>query len=244
MKKYSYENIKEDSHVYHLWEPLKFNIKDNYKYINNNFFFKLLSNILYFPIAIILFPFNKIFFGFKIKNKEKLLKNTGYVSISNHIHPMDCTMIALINFPRRVYYPTIQSNFKIPVIRHLIIILYAFPIPTKESQKVKFYNDINNALTNNKIIQMYPEGSLWPYYEKIRNFKHGAFKMAVDANKPIQPIKFVFNKPTGIYKLYKKSKCIETVVLDPIYPNNDLEYQKRIEDLKNRTYQKMNKEEK
>ena len=32
----------------------------------------------------------------------------------------------------------VESNLKIPFIRHLIRILYAVPIPNKENQKVKF----------------------------------------------------------------------------------------------------------
>ena len=89
---------------------------------------------------------------------------------------------------------------------------------------------------------MYPEGSLWPYYKAVRHFKYGAFKMAVDANVCIQPTKFVFNKPKGVYKLYKRKDCIHAYVLDPIYPNNNLEYEERIEDLKERTYEAMKKE--
>ena len=40
----------------------------------------------------------------------------GKVTISNHIHPMDCTMNALVNFPCRTYFTSLASNFKIPVI--------------------------------------------------------------------------------------------------------------------------------
>ena len=239
MKQYNYKNLKEDTHVYHLWSPLKFTIKDNYHYIPTSFIFNLFSNILYIPIGLLLFIINYLLYGYKIENKHKILKNTGLVSISNHLHPMDCTMIGLIYFPHRVYYPTLQSNFKIPFIRHLIRILYAIPIPTKENQKKSFYKQINSSLRNKKIIQMYPEGSLWPYYEEVRNFKYGAFKMAVEVNTPIQPIRFLLVEPTGIHKLYKRKKSIHAIVLDPIYPNNDLEHDKRIEDLKKRTYEVM-----
>ena len=244
MKQYNYQNIKEDTHVFHMWEPLKFEIKDNYKYIPSNFFFKLISNILALPICIILTIIDKILFGYKIENKEKILKSGGFISISNHIHPMDCTMIGLIYYPRRIYYPTLKTNFQIPFIRYLIRLLYAIPIPTEEKQKNRFYEQINNGLINKKIVHMYPEASMWPYYEDIRNFKYGTFKMAITANVPIQPIKFVFTEPKGIYKLYKKQKCIHAIILDPIYPNNDLEYSKRIEDLKQRTYESMKKEKK
>ena len=243
MKKYNYENISESTHVTHLWEPLKFTLKDNYRYISKSKLFSFFSNLIaaiIFPILIIL---NKILFGFKIENKDKVLKNTGFVSVSNHVHYMDCTMIALLYFPKRVYFPTLQSNFKIPFIRHLIKILYAIPIPTKDNQKVSFYNDINKALLNKKIVQMYPEASMWPYYEKVRSFKYGAFKMAVTANVPIQPLKFVFQEPTGIYKLYKRKKCLHLIVLDPIYPDLSLQPKERIADLRDKAYNAINKGE-
>lgn len=241
MEKYNYKNLKEDAHVFHLWEPLKFEIKDDYNYISRNGLFNLVSNVLVIPMGIILIIINKILFGYKIENKREFSKN-GFVSISNHIHPMDCTMIGLIYYPRRVYFPTLKSNFKIPVIRHLIRILYAIPIPDKDNQKKKFYKQINQIIKEKKIIQMYPEGSLWPYYNNIRNFKYGAFKIAVEANVPIQPIKFVFREPTGFYKIYKKKKCIHAIILDLVYPNNDLDYELRIQDLKERTYQAMKEE--
>ncbi|MCI5879248.1 MAG: 1-acyl-sn-glycerol-3-phosphate acyltransferase [Bacillales bacterium] len=233
---YNYNNLKEDEHVFHMWEVMNFNITDKYKFIKRNFIFNLISNIIFIPIGILLYIINKVLFGFEVIDKRKIIKDSGFVSVSNHIHPMDCTMIGLIYYPKRVYYPTIERNFKIPFIRHLIRLLYAFPIPQNKKYKDNFYKDINNALNNNKIIQMYPEGSMWPYYENVRHFKTGAFKMAVDANKPIQPIKFLFEENNGIYSLYKKKKCIVAKVLDPIYPNNNLEYSLRIEDLKERCY--------
>ena len=237
MKKYNYENLNSDDHVFHMWEPLNFEIKYNYKFINNNLVYRIFSKIILIIVYFIVYIINKILFGYKIKNKRKLIVNEGVISVSNHIHPMDCTMIGIIYFPNNVYYPTIERNFKIPVIRHLIRILGAIPIPSKNELKPAFYKEINKSLENNNHIHMYPEGSMWPYYEKIRDFKYGAFKMAVNANKPIQPIKFVFKNPKGIYKLYKKNKCIESIILDPIYPNNELDYYERIEDLRNKTYE-------
>ena len=207
MKKYDYQNLKEDEHVYHSWEVLDFKINNNYDYVSSNIFLNFISNILIIPIALILYILDKVLFGFKIIGKENLTKNEGFVSISNHIHPLDCTMIGLIYFPRRVYYPTIIKNFQIPFIRHLIRLLFAMPIPTDKNQKLRFFNQINTALKKGKIVHMYPEGSMWPYYEDVRHFKYGAFKMAVDAGVPIKPVKFIFKEKNGIYKLYKKGRA-------------------------------------
>lgn len=99
-----------------------------------------------------------------------------------------------------------------------------------------------NAFKGKFILHMYPEAVMWPYYEKIREFKYGAFTIVVDSYVGVQPIRFVFTKSSGIYKIYKRKKCICAVVLDPLYPNIELEYRDRIEDLRNRTYEVMNKE--
>lgn len=136
MKKYDYSNLKGDEQVTHNWAPLIFKIKDNYNYVLNNPLFKLISNILSLPIFIILYIIDKIFLGFCIINKDKV----------------------------------------------------------------------------------------------------------VDANVCVQPIKFVFTKSDGAYKLYKRKKRICAVVLGPLYPNMELEYKDRIKDLRDRAYESMKKE--
>lgn len=242
MKKYDYSNLKGDEQITHNWTPLSFEIKDNYNYVLNNPLFKLISNILSLPIFIILYIIDKIFLGFYIINKDKIVKDKGFVSISNHIHYLDCTLIGLIYYPSRVHYPTIEENFKIPFVRKLIRLLYAMPIPKERTKKDKFYSQINKAFKGKFILHVYPEAAMWPYYEGIRDFKYGAFKIAVDANVCVQPIKFVFTKSDGIYKLYKRNKRICAVVLDPLYPNMELEYRDRIKDLRDRAYESMKKE--
>lgn len=240
MKEVDYENLKGDEHVFHMWEPLQFEIKENYKYINNNPIFKIASDMLFAIIVPILWILNKVLFGFRIEGKENLKGvKGGKVTISNHIHPMDCTMIGLVNFSSRTYYPTLQSNFQIPFIRHLIRILYATPIPKDPIQKERFFEQIEHAIKSGKTIHMYPEGALWPYYEGVRDFKKGAFKMAIDTNCPIVPIIYKFEEPKGIFKLYKKKKCIYAKVLKPIYPNIDLDKAERIEELMEKTIAEM-----
>ena len=235
-KKYNYMNIKDDAEVVKNWEPLKFEINDNYKYVSKNIIFNFFSNVLCFIVAIILSIFDRLLYGYKVINKKNIVKNSGFVSISNHIHWMDCTFVGLMNYPHRIYFPTLASNFKIPVIRHIIKLLYAIPIPKTNNQKEIFYNTINDLLKEGKIVHMYPEGSLWPYYDKVRNFKYGAFKMAAEANVPIQPIIFKYEN-----KWYKRKPAIVCEVLEPIYPNNKLKYKERIRDLRNRSLREMRK---
>ena len=232
MNKYNFENINEDEHVVPSLGVLPIKISDNYNFISKNLLLDFITDILMIPIALILYLVAKIFLGFKVTDRENLIKNRGVVTISNHIHYIDCTLIGLITYPRKTYFPTLEENFKIPVIRHLVKFLHGIPIPKSKKGKDKFYSDVIKELDNNVVLHMYPEGSLWPYYEDVRSFKYGAFKIAVLANVPIVPIKFEFEEPSGIYKIYKRKKCIHAKILPAIYPNEKLETRERISDLK------------
>ncbi len=232
------ENLKyEDEHIINMWRPFKFKIKDNYKYVRKNILFKIASKTLYFIIFPILLVYNKIMYGFKIYGRENLkIIKKGRITVSNHVHPMDCTMNAIAVGPRSLYFPTLKSNFEIPGVRHIIRLLLAFPIPDKKSQKENFLNAIYDLLENNKTVHFYPEASLWPYYKKLRKFKSGAFSIAVEKDVPIIPMVYKFVKSYGFRKYLKKKPCIELHILEPIYGDNNLGRKEAVEDLKNKVY--------
>ncbi len=139
-----------------------------------------------------------------------------------------------------MYYPTLESNFGIPVVRHLIKLLHALPIPKSIHAKIAFNHTIRKLLQNGKTVHFYPEGSLWPYYEKIRHFKIGAFRFAVENNVPIIPMVYTFRKSTGILKYIKKKPCITLTILAPVYPNPTSDKFEEIQNMKQEVYHKMN----
>lgn len=240
MKKYNYDGLKGDEQVTHNFAPLKFEIKDDYKFVITNKVVRFLCDVVCVPIFIILYIICKVFFDFTVEGRDRMVKDDGFVSISNHVHYLDCAMIGVLYYPRRVFYPTLEENFKIPVVRWLIRMLYAMPIPRDRKGKDRFYSEIKDAFKGKFILHMYPEAALWPYYEGVRDFKYGAFKIAVDSNVCVQPVRFMFAERKGIYKIIKRKKCIKAVILDPVYPDMKLKYKDRIEDLRVRTYEKMN----
>lgn len=144
------------------------------------------------------------------------------------------------NFPYTTYYPTLESNFGIPVVRHLIKLLHALPIPESIHAKTSFVKTINKLLQNGETVHFYPEGSLWPYYEKIRHFKDGAFRFAVENNIPIVPMVFTFTKHTNFLKYIKKKPSITLTILEPIYPDERINKTESIKKLKKETYENMN----
>lgn len=240
IEKLEEEMINEDEHIINMWTPLDIEIDEEYKFINESLLFNIASILLYIVALPIVWIYNKVMYNFKIYGRENLSNiETGKITVSNHVHPMDCTMNAIANAPYSLYFPTLKSNFEIPVIRHIIKLLHAFPIPDGISGKEKFFGTINYLLDNNETVHFYPEGSLWPYYKKLRKFKNGAFKIASEKNVPIVPMVYKFVEPYGIRKILKKRHFIEIHVLEAVYPNNELGKKERVEDLKQRVYSNM-----
>ncbi|MCI8519854.1 MAG: hypothetical protein HFJ51_07595 [Clostridia bacterium] len=96
---------------------------------------------------------------------------------------------------KRVYFTTLEDSFKIPFVRHLIKLLRAIPIPKESKNKPYFIKALDKTLKSGDMLHFYPEAALWPYYNKIRNFKTGAFHFAVRNEVPIVPMVFTFRRP-------------------------------------------------
>ena len=245
MEKYFVEEdieLMQNEDIIHLYEPLEFEIDENYEYIKNGKIFCLFSNLLYYGVAFpILTLFNKIVYDLKIEGKENI-KNlkTGAVSVCNHVLFLDCTMVGLAFGLNRVYFTTREGSFKIPFVRKLIKLLRAIPIPTKLENKIYFVKELDKAIQEGNIIHFYPEKSLWPYYEKLRNFKNGAFSFAIRNNVPVIPMVVSFREPKGMRKLLKRKKDVTIKILSPIeYIDNDYSKKDSVENLKEQVYQVM-----
>ena len=232
-ERFNKENIKgkmqnENEDIIHMYEPLDLKLDKNYKYIKKGKVFSFFSNLLYYGIAFpVLTVLNKIIYDLKIEGKENI-KNmqTGAISVSNHVLVLDCTMIGIAFGLKKIYFTTREGSFKIPIVRKLIKLLRAIPIPTKVSNELYFVKQLDEALQEGKIIHFYPEKALWPYYEKIRNFKNGAFDFAIRNNVPVIPIVITFRNPNGIRKIFKKKKDVTVKILEPITYKNEQESKK------------------
>lgn len=248
MKDNKYEFIQdENTDVINLWEPLEFKIDKDYEYVKQGKIFRFFSNILYYIIALpILKLVTKIVYDFKIEGKENL-KNIdgGAVSVSNHVLILDCAMIGLAYKFKKVYYTTSVGSFKIPFVRKLIRLLRAIPIPKEITNKKEFIKQINDTVKNGGIVHFYPEAALWPYYNKLRKFKNGAFNFAIKNNVPVIPMVFTFRNSKGIRKIFKRKKDVTLTILPQISLSKDeekgLNDKSKILKLKEKVFEEMKK---
>lgn len=231
------ENLEQDENVniINLWTPCEFNIDENYEYVpKEDSIFSICSDFLYYGIAYpILKVLTKIIYDFKIEGQENIENlEEGAISVSNHVLFLDCAMIGLAFKDKKIYYTTQEESFKIPFVRKLIKLLRAIPIPKGIENKKYFIKAISNLLKEKNIVHVYPEASLWPYCQKIRNFKNGAFDIAVRNQVPVVPCVFTFREPTGIRKIFKRKKDVTLKILKPVYSDSDKYIRQQIEELK------------
>ena len=211
-----------EEHVLHFWQPYTFKANEGYDYLRRGFIKRSFNIFLRTVVAIIFNPLNRILLGLKIEGRENIgkVKDKGYVFITNHVHAVDCTFIdCLIPF-KKLYYVTLESNFQIPVVRHLIRMLNAVPIPSSAHCIKEFIDNMDKAIANKSVVCMYPKCYLLPYYKGIRKFKKGAFHIAIKNKCPVLPMVVTFRKPKCILKYIKKKPCVNLTVLEPIYTEN------------------------
>lgn len=238
------ENIDENSDIIDMWTPLDFDSDENYKFVSDNDLYNLISDMVYYFVAVpAIFLISKVMFGLKIEGKENLEKTRGTaITVSNHVHFLDCAMIGLAMFPKRIYYTASDSSFKMPIIRHLVKLLNALPISDNINSKKRLLLAIDDLLSKGEKVHFYPEAALWPYHNKIRKFKNGAFEVASRNNIPILPIVFQYREVTGIRKFIKEKPFITLKILEPVYPNPEHSKREQIERLKETVSNKMKEE--
>lgn len=220
----------EEEHVLHMWEPLSFEVQEGYDYVRRS----LIKRLNHLTLRTIAHPllslFNRVFLGFRIRGRKnlRLLRHTGAVTICNHVHPMDCTMVDLALSQHQVYYLTLESNFRIPLIRHIIRILGGVPLSGKPGCIKELFAAMGEEMKQGRFVQVYPEGILYPYYPGIRRFKNGAFYLSVMNQVPVLPMVITYRRPTGIYRLYKHKPCMALNILPPVWPDTSAKKQKEV----------------
>lgn len=222
-------------HIVHMPTPFNYKVDKNYRFVNQNAFFRLASSFVFYVIAI---PFltvvSRLFFGLKITGKKnfRFLKG-GAVTVTNHVHYLDSPMVACTLFPRRPFFATLKSNFEIPVIRRLVRLLGGVPIPESPKALHAFMESMRRELVKGRIVHFYPEASLWPWADNIRPFKNGAFHLAVKSNVPVVPMVFTFRDAKWPVSIWRKKPLITMKIGEPEYPIEQGTDKQRIAEIKN-----------
>jgi len=156
---------------------------------------------------------------------ENIPKDKSFILVGNHTSYLDPLLVASTTRECVHFFAkdSLYKGIKKPLFKALGII----PV----NRKIKDKNALNlgiKCLNENKVIGIFPEGTINRTNKKIMNFKYGAVKMSKETGKLLVP--FAINNK---YKFFKKSVSI--TIGTPYIVKNELEFEnkKLMEKVKN-----------
>jgi len=174
----------------------------------------------------------------KILGKEKFINSQPYIVVCNHNSFMDIPIsspgipggnktIAKIELSRIPLFGIVYKRGSILVDRK------------DDGSRKKSYLEMKEVLSSGLHMCIYPEGARNKTANPLKNFKDGAFKLAIETKTPIIPAVIIGTKkmlPADKIMYYKPGKAT-MIFMDPIHTSNlQLE---DIEDLKEKVFRIM-----
>jgi 1-acyl-sn-glycerol-3-phosphate acyltransferase len=214
--------------------------------------------LIFFPCVLICFPLGRIrggnimydlfrFFGngwFKLIGIHQSFiyestpdPNQQYIFIANHIAYVDAVITVLS--VKHHFRPIGKAELlKIPIFGFI----YKFCVVTVDrssaEDRARSLDDLRKVLARGISIMVFPEGTFNMADAPLKEMYDGAFKLAVETGKPLQPIIFLDAFDRMHYRHFftltpGKSRSVYLDPIDPAqYPNADYKALKKIVEAK------------
>lgn len=219
-------------------------IDENYQFIRKGFFYRLGAFILTFFIALpILFIFLKVKHGMKVKNRKvlKKVKGKAYFLYGNHTQSADSYIPQVaINPCRKTYVLSNPDATSIKGLKTIVQMLGAIPLPDATSNfkaSKNFLKALDYYVKNNKVIAIFPEAHIWPYYTGIRPFLSNSFGYPVNYNVPVIAMVVTYKK-----RKFRKTPRLIITLSEVFHSDQSLPKKEAREKLRNEVYDFMVKE--
>lgn len=215
-------------------------LRKNYCYIHRNIIWRAASFVIYRIVAQpLVFLFSKIVLCQRFKNRKvmKSAKETGAYIYGNHTNLMlDAFLPSMICPRKRGYIIAGLDTMSIRGIGGLVEMLGAIPLGSTIKQKEEMLDCVNTRIREHRIVAIYPEAHIWPYYTGIRPYTPAAFFYPVHEGAPVYAMTNCYQKE----KFSKRPKVL-TFMDGPYYADRSLPPMKQKEKLRDQCYEAMRK---
>ncbi|GIF72549.1 hypothetical protein Asi02nite_20670 [Asanoa siamensis] len=180
--------------------------------------YRLFSNAFYYGVFVpAMYLWTRLVVGARTSG-ARLPRTGGFVTVCNHVHPLDSVLVALAAFPRRLVFTSAPMNLQNQGYGWIVRLLGAVAVPPTAAQLPRFFSELELVLARGRGVHFFPEGELEPYDTTLREFKRGAFHLAAQARVPVVPLSIRFVAPRGVSRLFRRRPRMELVIGDPIDP--------------------------
>lgn len=178
----------------------------------------------------------KIGFGLKVKNRKALrqLRGRGYFLYGNHTQTMmDAYTPTIAVFPRHAHIVTGPEAVSIPVLRRFVQLVGGIPLPGTVKGYRPFLDALHLRMAQKRVVTIYPEAHIWPWYTGIRPFPDGSFAYPVRENVPVVAFVTTYRQR----RIFKKRPPRLTVTLSaPFFPDETLSPREAKKKLRDEVY--------
>ena len=210
---------------------------ENYKY-NHGKIWRLIGGFLYRFIAIpICSLYDYIIYRERIKNRKVMrkYKKEGFFVYGNHtMSASDAFTPSMVTFPKKPYIIVGTATMKYKFLGVLVDMMGGVPIPSDFKGMKDFTAHIYDLAKRKKVIYIYPEAHIWPYYTGIRSFKDVSFDYPVKTNKPVFAVTKTFHK-----RRIGRLPRVITYIDGPFFPDESLPKNKQRAKLRDEVYAAM-----
>lgn len=234
---YYYHDLKNDDFAATNIKQIE--LPDDYKYVDRNIFYRAGELIIRCIACPIVFLILKIVYLQRIKNRKALksAKGSCFFIFGNHTdYMLDAFNPTILSFPRWSHIIANPDAVSINGLGTIVKMLGVVPIPTSIKGMKNYMQGINKLIEMKRVIAIYPEAHIWPYYTDIRPFGTASFHYAADAGAPCFTYTNIYQQRK--FKLIKRPKVV-TYVDGPFYPDISLSKADRIKKLRNEIYNAM-----
>lgn len=179
-------------------------------------------------ILVIFPPVFRVLYGWRVTGQQNLGDIPAAVTLCNHVHTLDCIMMACALQSKELLFLSLPSNLKKPVAGFFVRLLGGVAVPEGPSAYRQFYRRLEPEFAAGRFLQVYPEGWLIPGCRQLREFHPGAFQMAQRFDLPVIPC---------VLRHYRRrlgGDGLELCILPAVFADPALGRREKTADLENR----------
>ncbi|WP_251546486.1 lysophospholipid acyltransferase family protein [Limosilactobacillus caecicola] len=217
MRTYRYRNFDEDLvHSRHQ----DYLLPDDYQIIPTGRWQRVWNQLARLIVKMIGWVLICGYYRLRVVGQEKLrqLDGQSYFVYANHTQPVGDVFVPFAILPaNRLYLVAGQANWGIPVLGKLLVRYGGLPVGTNLHQSIKLLKAIQQVINDQKIVMVYPEAHVWPYYTGLRPFPATSFNFPVNAGRSVFTLTTTYQTPR-----WGKRPRMVTYVDGPFYPDTTL----------------------
>ena len=173
-------------------------------------------------------PVFRLLYGWRITGKEHLSGLDSAITLCNHVHTLDCVMMAIALQHKDLLVLSLPENLHKPLVGGIVRTAGAVAVPQGPAEYRVFYRRAAQDLAAGRFLHIYPEGWLVPGCRTLRDFHPGAFQMALRFGVPVVPC---------VLRHYRRKngrEGLELCILPPLTADSALGKRQAAEDLEAR----------